>query len=167
MHHCDSNDSKGRMQITYDDIIIWKHFLYYWLFVRGIHQSLVDSPHKGPVAQSFVVFFDVCLNKQWSHQWFETMTIMWRHCSDELTNRPHTSPHTSSSWARYRESVVVLKKRWPWFTRHDCAMLKRLLYLFHSMHATRCFTLKAHLFLYSTLPGWRYPQHIKLQLRIW
>ena len=26
----------------------WKHPLHYWPFVRGIHQSLVDSPHKGP-----------------------------------------------------------------------------------------------------------------------
>ena len=25
--------------------------LHYWPFVRGIHQSLVDSPHKGPVMQ--------------------------------------------------------------------------------------------------------------------
>ena len=31
----------------HDDVIKWKHFPRYWPFVRGIHQSLVNSPHKG------------------------------------------------------------------------------------------------------------------------
>ena len=31
----------------HDDVIQWKYFLRYWPFVRGIHWSLVDSPHKG------------------------------------------------------------------------------------------------------------------------
>ena len=30
-----------------DDVIKWKHFPRYWPFVRGIHRSPVDSPHKG------------------------------------------------------------------------------------------------------------------------
>ena len=30
-----------------DDVIKWKHFPGYWPFVRGNHQSLVISPHKG------------------------------------------------------------------------------------------------------------------------
>ena len=29
------------------DIIKWKHFPRYWLFVKGIHQSMVDLPPKG------------------------------------------------------------------------------------------------------------------------
>ena len=28
-------------------VIKWKYFLSYWPFVRGIHSSPVDSPHKG------------------------------------------------------------------------------------------------------------------------
>ena len=32
---------------THDDVIKWKHFPRYWLFVRGIHRSPVNSPHKG------------------------------------------------------------------------------------------------------------------------
>ena len=31
----------------HDDVIKWKHFPRYWPFVRGIHRSLVNSPHKG------------------------------------------------------------------------------------------------------------------------
>ena len=32
---------------NHDDVIKWKHFLRYWPFVRGIHRSPVNSPHKG------------------------------------------------------------------------------------------------------------------------
>ena len=31
----------------HDDVIKWKHFPRYWSFVRGIHRSPVNSPHKG------------------------------------------------------------------------------------------------------------------------
>ena len=31
----------------HDDVIEWEHFPRYWPFVRGIHQSVVNSPHKG------------------------------------------------------------------------------------------------------------------------
>ena len=33
--------------IEHDDVIKWKHFPRYWPFVRGIHWSPVNSPHKG------------------------------------------------------------------------------------------------------------------------
>ena len=32
---------------VHDDVIKWKLFLRYWPFVRGIHRSSVNSPHKG------------------------------------------------------------------------------------------------------------------------
>ena len=35
------------MQKSHDNVIKWKHFLYYWPFVREIHQSPMNSPHKG------------------------------------------------------------------------------------------------------------------------
>ena len=31
----------------HDYVIKWKHFPRYWPFVRGIHRSAVNSPHKG------------------------------------------------------------------------------------------------------------------------
>ena len=34
-------------QQAHDDVIKWKHFPRYWPFVRGIHRSPVNSPHKG------------------------------------------------------------------------------------------------------------------------
>ena len=35
------------MTQTQDDVIKWKHFPRNWPFVRGIHRSPVNSPHKG------------------------------------------------------------------------------------------------------------------------
>ena len=32
---------------SHDGVIKWKHFPRYWPFVRGIHRSPVNSPHKG------------------------------------------------------------------------------------------------------------------------
>ena len=32
---------------SHDDVIKWKHFSRYWPFVRGYHQSPVNSPNKG------------------------------------------------------------------------------------------------------------------------
>ena len=36
-----------RNAVYHDDVIKWKHFPRYWPFVRGIHRSPVNSPHKG------------------------------------------------------------------------------------------------------------------------
>ena len=33
--------------LPHDDVIKWKHFPRYWPFVRGIHRSPGNSPHKG------------------------------------------------------------------------------------------------------------------------
>ena len=32
---------------VHDEVIKWKHFPRYWPFVRGIHRSPLNSPHKG------------------------------------------------------------------------------------------------------------------------
>ena len=35
------------LPVSHGDVIKWKHFPRYWPFVRGIHRSAVNSPHKG------------------------------------------------------------------------------------------------------------------------
>ena len=42
--YCGINSS---LQLSHDDVIKWKHFPRNWPFVRGIHRSPVNSPHKG------------------------------------------------------------------------------------------------------------------------
>ena len=41
---------------SHDDIMKWKYFPHYRPFVRGIHQSLVDSLYKGPAMWNFLFF---------------------------------------------------------------------------------------------------------------
>ena len=115
--------------IMHDDVIKWKHFSRYWPFVRGIHWSPVNSPHKGQWHGA--LFFDLHLNKRLSKQswggWFERLSHpLWRHCNGmdpiicthhrppsgngnktpafllyEATGRP-TLPHQLSPWWRTR-----------------------------------------------------------------
>ena len=41
----------------HDNVIKWKHSQRYWPFVRGIHRSPVNSPHKGQWRGDLMVFF--------------------------------------------------------------------------------------------------------------
>ena len=69
----------------HDDVIKWKHFPRYWPFLRRIHRSPVNSPHKGQW-RGTLMFFYLNLNKQLSKQsrgwWFETQSgSLWRQCN--------------------------------------------------------------------------------------
>ena len=47
----------------HDDVIKWKHFPCYWPFVRGIHRSPVNSPHKGQWRGALMFSLICALNK--------------------------------------------------------------------------------------------------------
>ena len=49
----------------HDDVIKWKHFPRYWPFVRGIHRSPVNSPHKGQWRGALVLSL-ICV---WINGW--------------------------------------------------------------------------------------------------
>ena len=60
------NVRRSRSTISnHDDVIKWKHFPLYWPFVRGIHRSPVNSPHKGQWRGAFV-FSLICA---WTNGW--------------------------------------------------------------------------------------------------
>ena len=40
--------------LWHDDVIKWKYFPRYWPFVRGIHRSPVNSPHRGQWRGTFM-----------------------------------------------------------------------------------------------------------------
>ena len=49
--------------LDHDDVIKWKHFPRYWPFVRGIHRSPVNSPHKGQWRGALMfTLICVCIN---------------------------------------------------------------------------------------------------------
>ena len=49
----------------HDDVIKWKHFPRYWPFVRGIHRSPVNHPHKGQW-RGALMFSLICV---WINGW--------------------------------------------------------------------------------------------------
>ena len=61
------NENKICKQIgrSHDDVIKWKHFPRYWPFVRGIHPSPVNSPHKGQW-RGALMFSLICA---WINDW--------------------------------------------------------------------------------------------------
>ena len=55
----------GRTDGWHDGVIKWKHFPRYWPFVRGIHRSPVNSPHKGQWRRA-LMFSLICV---WINGW--------------------------------------------------------------------------------------------------
>ena len=51
--------------VVHDDVIKWKYFPRYWPFVRGIHRSPVNSPHKGQW-RGALMFSLICI---WINGW--------------------------------------------------------------------------------------------------
>ena len=71
---------------AHDDVIKWKLFPRYWPFVREIHRSPVNSPHKGQwrgaLMCSLICALNIRLSKQSWGWWFETLSrSLWRHCN--------------------------------------------------------------------------------------
>ena len=70
----------------HDDVIKWRYFPRYWPFMREIHRSPVNSPHKGQW-RGALMFSLICdwkkrLSKQSWGWWFETLSRpLWRHCN--------------------------------------------------------------------------------------
>ena len=64
----------------HDDVIKWKHFPSYWPFVRGIHWSIVNSPHKGQWRRA-LMFSLICA---WINGWVNN-----READDLRRHRAH------------------------------------------------------------------------------
>ena len=65
--------------LIHDDVIKWKHFPRYWSFVRGIHWSPVNSPHKGQW-RGDLMFALICT---WINSWVNNREVgdLRRHCA--------------------------------------------------------------------------------------
>ena len=64
--------------LAHDDVIKLKHSPRYWPFVRGIHRSPVNFPHKsqwrGALTFSLICVLNKRLSKQLWDWWFETQS---------------------------------------------------------------------------------------------
>ena len=78
----------------HDDVVKWKHFPRYWPFMRGIHRSPVNSPHKGQWRGAFM-FPLICV---WINGW-----VNIREAGDLRCRRAHY------------DVIVMVRVIW-WFT---------------------------------------------------
>ena len=60
-----AHSAQRKKYAYHDDVIKWKHFPHYWPFVRGIHRSPVNSPHKGQW-RGALMFSLICV---WINGW--------------------------------------------------------------------------------------------------
>ena len=84
---------RGAMQscvlLIHDDVIKWKHFPCYWPFVRGIHRSPVNSPHKG----------------QWRGALMFSLICVW------INARANNREAGDLRRYRARDDIIVMKRR--------------------------------------------------------
>ena len=93
----------------HDDVIKWKHFPRYWPFVRGIHRSPVNSPHKGQW-RGALMFTLICAR---INDWVNN-----REAGDLRSHRAHYEVivmfpiHCSGYWLLYNLYINVMT--WSW-----------------------------------------------------
>ena len=90
----------------HDDVIQWNHFPRYWLFVRGIHGSPVNSLHKGQWRRAFT-FSLLCA---WINGWVNNCEA-----GDLRRHRAH-----------YDVTVMVFIKCWLIAYQTNCANLSEI-----------------------------------------
>ena len=66
---------------THDDVIKWKHFPLNWPFVRGIHRSQVNSPHKGQWCGDLMFSLVYAGINGWVNNGQTPSTPSWHHCN--------------------------------------------------------------------------------------
>ena len=91
-------------ETNHDDVIKWKHFPRYWPFVRGIHRSPVNSPHKGQWRGTF---------------WKQTPSFPKAGDIDEITGRiwwynhlRHTSQKNMTTVGKVDTSDLMITMKW-------------------------------------------------------
>ena len=94
--------------LVHDDVIKWKHVPRYWPFVRGMHRSPVNSPHKGQW-RGALVFSLICV---WIHDWVNNheagdLRRYRAHCDVTVMNRGTVLHGTSIQLRMYNTSQGI------------------------------------------------------------
>ena len=101
---------QNHVRDIHDDVIKWKHFPRYWPFVREIHRSPVNSPHKGQW-RGALMFSLICV---WINGWVNN-----REAGDLRRYRAHcdvnvmyvrTWPQLAQRHLRQRRSKINSQK---------------------------------------------------------
>ena len=111
---------RTRWQIAFhihDDVIKWKHFPRYWPFVRGIHRSPGNSPHKGQW-RGALMFSLICA---WTYGWVNKceagdLRRQWAHYDVTVMVIPDSDPATWYSIPSIRSNHGMMTDCIPhWF----------------------------------------------------
>ena len=100
--------------IYHDDVIKLKLFPRHWPFMRGIHRSPVNSPHKGQWRRALMFSLIHALKKRLSKQswgwWFETPSrSLWRYYNVYINVRAHAH---GPNEVRPSTSTVLTTEGW-------------------------------------------------------
>ena len=103
--------------IQHDDVMIWKCFLYYWPFVRGIHRSPVVPLTNGSVMHTFGIFFLVSLNELLNKQsnlmiWDALVLQQWQafFLFDKISQNIHCKKYDDESNGRHLPLDPIAEK---------------------------------------------------------
>ena len=127
--------------IKYDDVIKWKHFPRYWPFVREIHRSPVNSPHKGQRRGALIFFLiwawtNGCINnreagdfrRHRAHYDATVMTMSSRFWKLSLIWRLiHQLLYKDGQYCR--KVSHILSSSWPWLREAWCIQISMGAYL--------------------------------------
>ena len=103
----------------HDDVIKWKHFPLYWPFVRGIHRSTVNSPHKGQW-RGALMFSLTCV---WINGWVNN-----RETGD--LRRHHAHYDVTVMYCLFFFSLLLHSHFW-WITSISIALVDPGTFMFH------------------------------------
>ena len=103
-----------------DDVIKWKHFPCYWPFVREIHQSPVDCPHKGQWCRALMFLWSVPEQAHYSDvimgdiaSQITSLKIVYSTLYSDTDQRKHqSSASLAFVWGIHRRTVNSAHK-WP------------------------------------------------------
>ena len=82
------------------------HFMHYWPFVRRIHQSTVDSPHKGQCCGALMFSLVCTWTNVWANNW--DAGDLRCHCTQyDVTVREHVITGSQfASWYKHIHTIL-------------------------------------------------------------
>ena len=90
---------RNKSKLIHDDVIKWKHFSRNWPFVRGIHPSPVNFPHKDQW-RGAVMFSLICV---WINDWLNN-----REAGDLRCNCTHYDIIVMSTTSLYVSFILEI-----------------------------------------------------------
>ena len=110
-----SGHTSNICSFNHEDFIKWKHFPRYWPFVRGIHRSAVNYPHKGQWRGALMFSF-IC-------DWIN-VSVNNREAGDLRRHRAHC------------DAIVMISRIKMWIQAHHGISLVKIMLFYCIWHLT-------------------------------